>query len=157
MDSSTLRHLANVIAPDGASVNHSTRREAALALAVDGAALPVEVGSALDAFLAGDDLALRRVRKAVVRARFWAVGLVDLIELTARLVVEGDLGAEEAAHSLSGVPYPDRDALSRPQQRVLDVADAVVEDEREQFMKIGDDQSFLVALHALLAAPPVAR
>jgi len=158
MNPSILRRLAEVIAPKVDGVDPKTRLDAAVAIAVEGSDLPPDLANALDEFLgAADDVALRRVQRAVAQSEVWAIGITSFVDLVARLTVEGDLGTEEAAHILSRLPHTERRHLSHAGQHVLDVADAVVEDEKDRVMRIGDDQIFRRALESLVATIPKAN
>lgn len=129
------------------------RGELLLEILIDDVALPPPVVTGVDGFLSAPSAeALRALQRAVVRCGVWNTDMDAFVALVADLAAHGELNDVEAAHALASVPYPERDALRADAEELVAAADLVVEDKRDGFMEINDDDLFGAALRRFLAA-----
>lgn len=67
-------------------------------------------------------------------------------DMVLALTRDGHFGQAHAAAALSSVPYQERGQLTAPMRRLLEIADAVVEDDDDGVMTVDEDATFARAL-----------
>lgn len=127
--------------------------EQAVGLLVDDEQIPSKVAAAVSTFGEHRDRErLDGVRVAVAQSRAWGIGAERWVRLVAKLVAEDRLTQSEAAQLLKSLPHAERTSLSPASAHLIQVADAVAEDEVDHVMRADDDPLFIQAVRDLLAA-----
>lgn len=139
--------LSDIVAPILGDESIDARAQAALELLIEDDGLPRALDDALTGLVMSvNEESLRMVQKFVIGSGIWEIGVVRFVELVLRLVDGLWISIPEAAFALVQVPRLERLSLTAPAQRLLDLADAVVEDAREGVMQIEDDTEFSDAI-----------
>jgi hypothetical protein len=152
MTSKAIKLLLDIIAPYPGGPSLSERTHAAVALVVEDPDLPVELTQAIDAFLADQDVRrLHDVQRAAAVANLLAIGPRRYVDLVADLINRGQLTTEQGARLLVSIPYVERRWLPPSHLRLVEIADAVVEDAEDGVMAVDDDNLFAQAVQQVLS------
>ena len=149
MTDNLLHLLAQLLSPLTEPAELASRVDTATSIVIEGDALPDALDRELNKFLQDPSVRnLTAMQLAAVRGGIWQVDPRLFVSLTLELTRTGILKASEAAHALTSIPRTERLKLAQGSQALLDIADAVVEDSRDNVMEIDDDATFSNALRA---------
>jgi hypothetical protein len=139
--------LSIVVAPRPVAASLAVRIEAAVAIVVEGTELPESLALAIDEVLSvGNADSVLAAQRAVLSAGPKWLRADRFVALVLYLFSEKEIRAPDAARVLAGLTYDDREACPQAMQQLLEVADAVVEDERDGVLQTIDDNAWADAL-----------